>query len=92
MSQCFLLWVIVCHCLARLPGDIRAVEKEVRSVREGNFVLCGNEKNVLFSYVTHAVACVINWAISKCKQFLAIQVMLILNDLILFFVICFCGF
>lgn len=55
----------MCHCLARLPGDIPAMEKEVRSVGVGcggggNFVRSGNEKNLLFYYVTHAVAYVIN--------------------------------
>lgn len=48
------------HCLARLPGDTPAAEKEARSVGEGNLVPCGNEKTVLFYYVTHAVACMIN--------------------------------
>ena len=48
MPQCFLLGVIVHHCLVRLPGDIPAAEKEAGLVGEGNFVPCGNEKNVLF--------------------------------------------
>lgn len=60
------------HCLARLPGDIPAAGEEAGSVGEGNLVSCGNEKNVLFWCVTHAVACMINCAISRRNQFQAI--------------------
>lgn len=59
----------MCHCLSRLPGDIPAAEKEAMSVGEGNFVPCGNEKNVLFCTVTNVVACMINDAISRCNKF-----------------------
>lgn len=69
----------MCHCLARLPGDIPAAEKENGSVGEGNFVLCGNQKNVLFSYVTYVVARMINCAISRCKRFHAIWIMVHLD-------------
>lgn len=60
----FLLWVIVHHCLAKLPGVISAAEKDARSVGEGEFVRCGNIKNVLFWCVTHSAACMINCVIS----------------------------
>lgn len=45
-----------------------------RKGSEGDLVSWGNEKNVLFWWVTHALACMINYAISRRNQFQAIWI------------------